>query len=359
MKSTRFNTFTYDVVDEINLGNIEKIAGLHLDYSPDDIHVPTAAEMQDLPDSDVALRLYHQSTGFTNKYACYDPGLTQLNIQLLLDRADSLPDEVCKTAAFYLNRAARNQGVPVPYELSVLVGNEKLASNVVEVDSINETKYFKKLSYNKNKLAEVKNWALPSKHRYPLDTVEDVEKAASYFKNHYKNFDIADRLEFALNTCKVASMLDVSLDKHMDKYANLTLDSFNDNFDRHVSMRKDYVLGEDGKKIYDELLSKHAELGVLTSARALEAIDSHYGIDSLWDTKLADPITATFGLVKEAEVEIDGQYVSQSQLNSLLKKDISGWVDEHTRSELSGSDGLDVFKSLPEPTREGLLSELE
>jgi hypothetical protein len=359
MKSTRFNTFTYDVVDEITLGQIEKIAGLRLDYSPDDIHVPTSAEMQELPSSDVAIQLYHPSTGFTNKYACFSPGLTQLNIQLLLDKEEILPDEICKTAAFFLARAARNQGVPVVAELDRLAGTEKLASNIVELSVIDETTYAKKTILHSQKIASVKTWALPAKKRYPLDTAEDLEKAASYFAHHYRNFETGDRIEFALNTCKVASVLDVDLEGPITKYANLDLGQFNDNFERHVAMRKDYVVDADDKVIYDELLEKHAELGVVTSARALEAIDNHYGLTNLWDTKLADPITATCSFAKEAEVEIDGQYVNQSQLTSLLGKDVSGWIDDQTKTELGGDDGLDILKSLPEPTREGLMSEME
>lgn len=359
MKSTRFNTYTYDVVDEINLGQIEKIAGLHLDYSPDDIHVPTSAEMQALSPAEVAVQLYHPSTGFTNKYACYEPGLTQINIQLLLDRANVIPDEICKTAAFYLSRAARNQKVPIPPELSKLAGDERLSTNVVELQKINETGYAKKMFAHSEKIASVSNWALPQKKRYPIDTPEDMEKAASYFAHHYKNFEIGDRIEYALNTCQAAKQAGVVLEGPISKFAHISVDGFNENFERHVNMRKDYILEDEDKAIYDELLEKHAELGVVTSARALEAIDSHYGLTRLWDTKLADPVTATCAFVKEAEMEIDGHYVTQSQLNSLLQKDVSGWIDDHTKSELAGEDGLDVLKSLPEPTREGLLSELE
>jgi len=357
MKSTRFNTFTYDVVDEINLGQIEKIAGLHLDYNPDDIHIPTSAEMQELDGSEVALQLYHPTAGFNNKYACYEPGLTQLNTQLLLDKASILPDEICKVAAFYLSRAARNQGVPTNPELQKLAGTDKLASNIIELEQIDETAYTKKMISHKQKLASVESWALPLKKRYPLDTTEDVEKAASYFDRHYKGFEIGDRIEFALNTCKQAELHDVTLGGAISKYSHLDTTQFNDNFTQHVGMRKEYILEDTG--IYDELLEKHAELGVVTSARALEAIDSHYGLQTLWDTKLADPITATCSMAKEAEVEVDGTYVSQSQLTGLLQKDLSGWVDDHTKQELGGSEGLDVLKSLPEPTREGLLSELE
>jgi hypothetical protein len=62
--------------------------------------------------------------------------------------------------------------------------------------------------------------------------------------------------------------------------------------------------------------------------------------------------------VKEAELEIDGKYVSRSDLNKILTKDVRGWVDDFTRKELEGPDGLSVLASLPEPTREGLLSEI-
>lgn len=354
MKSTRFNTFTYDVVDEINLGQIEKIAEMQLDYSPDEIHIPTTSEMQAMPDSEVALRLHHPSTGFTNKYACHEPGITQLNINLLLSKESSLPDEIVKTAAYYLTRAARNQGVQIPDELVKL--STKQQTNVVDLTSINETEYFKKLAAQK--LSECTQWALPQSKKYPLRNSEDIEKAAEYFEKYAEQFETSDRIEYALNTCKQAHNLGVELRGSIAKYAGLNINDFNDDYKAHISMRKGYTNDTDAHGLYDELLEKSAEIGVVTSVRALEGIDKICGLNVHWGTKVADPVLSLCSMQKEAETEIDGQYVSQSQLNGLLQKDISGWVDDYTKQELSGSDGLDVFKSLPEPTREGLLSEI-
>lgn len=356
MKSTRFNTFTYDVVDEINLGQIEKIANLQLDYSPDQIHIPTASEMQELPESEVALRLYHPSHGFTNKYACHEPGITQINMQLLLSKEQSLPDEIVKTAAFYLVRAARNQDVKVPEELEKLA-KKKCSNNTVNLTKINETKYYKKLAAIRQ--TDCTEWALPQLKRYPLRDAEEVQKAAEYFEKYANQFETGERIEFAINTCKKAKETGLTLMGKVAEYAGLNISEFNSNFQSHVNMRKGLTLDKEAHELYDELLEKSASLGVMTSARALEAVDTHYGLNRQWGQKIMDPILSTCSMQKEAEVEIDGQYVSQSQLNSLVSKDLSGWVDDYTKKELSGPDGLDVFKSLPEPTREGLLSEID
>lgn len=361
MKKTRFNTFTYDIVDEISLGQIEKIAELQLDFDPDSLHVPTSSEMQELDAEKVALQLYHPQTGFLKKYACYEPGLTQLNTQLLIQKADRLPDEIVKVAAFHLARACRNQGLTVPKALDNLVENQKLASNVVELNRINETDYYIKTNNGLTKQASaVREWALPHKERYPLDSVEQIEKAASYFNRYYKDFDPVDRLTFATNTTQACKIAGISVTGVLEDYANLDIHSFNDNFNRHVSMRKNFVKEADLEDVhlYDELLEKSAELGVVNSARALEAIDSRFGLEPLWGNRLADPVISTCSMEKEAEIEIDGRYVTQSELDGLAQKDLSGWIDDNTKKELQGPDGLHVLKSLPEPTREGLMSEL-
>lgn len=357
MKTAKFTTFTYDIVDELGLGQVEKIAELDLDANPKEVRIPTVVEMDDLRESQVALQLWHPQTGFLKKYACYDAPLTQLNSQLLLEKEGHLPDEIVKTAAFFLRRAAKTYGLEIANDLDNLVGPTKLANNIVDLTRIDELAYTKKVAKDKSKACGSK-YALPKKKRYPLNSKEEVEKAAEYFDKYANSFDSMERLTFAMNTCKEAELQEVPLHGKIAKYAGINISDFNENYPSHINIRKKYLLNEEDFGIYEELLEKSASLGVQTSARALEAIDLHYGLDKLWGTKLADPILSTCSMQKEAEVEIDGTYVSRSQLNSLLRKDISGWVDDYTKKELAGEDGLDVFKSLPEPTREGLLSEL-
>jgi len=356
MNTAKFTTFTYDLVDEISLGQIEKIASLQLDYDPDSLHVPTSIEMQELEDKQVALQLYHPQTGKIKKFACYDPGLTQLNSQLLISKASALPDEIVKTAAFFLKRAALNQGVVVPEELASLAGDFKPTNNIVELEKISEIAYYKKLNDKTEK--ETTKWALQESKRYPLDSKEDIEKAAEYFEKYANSFTAPDKLMFAINTCREASNKNIKLAGSITKFASLSTDSFNENFDKLVNMRKTYLNPDQDPDIYDELIERHPNLGVVKTAKVLEVIDREYGLDRLWSRQLADPISTTCGIYKEAELEIDGKYITKSKLASLLQKDVSNWIDDYTKKELSGPEGLDVLASLPEPTREGLLSEL-
>lgn len=362
MKTAKFTTFTYDIVDEINLGQIEKVASLQFNLDPSEISIPSTIEMQELAPDQVALQLYHPHTGIIKKYACYDAELTNLNAQLFLEKADNLPDEIVKTAAFFLKRAARNQGLSseLIQQLSKVASASVPSDNVVNLDNINEYAYFKKIDSGHEKTASTMTWALPHKKRYPIDTAEEIEKAAAYFDDYCNQFETADRLVYAMNVLEAASREGVEVKSGtIEKYAHLTANSFNNNFTQHINMRKKYLTDPEESDIYDELLDKCASLGVITSARTLEAIDRHYGLDRLWNTYIADPVVSTCGINKEAEVEIDGYYVTQSNLNKLTKKDISHWVDEDTKKELMGPEGLDVLRSLPEPTREGLLAELE
>ncbi len=355
MKKSRFATFTYDVVDELSLGQGgEKIAAA-LTRSPEDVHIPSSVEMQDLSPNQVALQLYHPQVGFLKKYACYDPGLTELNIEFLLDKVTTLPDEIVKVASFYLVRAARNQDLEVPRELELLASQSVPTSNIVELDRIDELSYIKKLAACKKKKKPAK-YALASQQKFPIDSEEDVEKASEYFDQYHKQFFPEERLEFAINTCNAAKSYGIKLAGLISKYGSLSANTFNPNVSKHIAMRKSYVTED--SDVYDELLAKHAELGVETTTRALEAIDRHFGLERLWGHQLADPVISTCELIKEAELEIDGKYVSRTDLNKILSKDVRGWVDDFTKKELEGPDGLSVLASLPEPTREGLLSEI-
>ncbi len=357
MKTAKFTTFTYDIVDELGLGQVDKIAELQLDADPSEVRIPTAAEMESLSYSDVALQLYHPQTGLIKKYACYDAPLTQLNAQLLLDKVEHLPDEIVKTAAFYLHRAAKTFGLDIANDLSNYVGPTKLANNIVDLTKLDELAYVRKSNSQHTKIADT--WALPGKKRYPLNSESEIEKAAEYFEKYARNFNAMDKLTFAMNTCREAKNKGCMLQGSISKYASINMNSFNEDYESHVKIRAKYLKADEDFGIYEELLEKRASIGVENATKALEAIDLHFGLDKLWGTKIADPVISTCSMQKEAEIEIDGKYISRSHLNTLLRKDISGWVDPYTKKELEGEDGLDVFKSLPEPTREGLLSELD
>jgi hypothetical protein len=57
--------------------------------------------------------------------------------------------------------------------------------------------------------------------------------------------------------------------------------------------------------------------------------------------------------------EIDDKVLSETEYNALVGKDLSSWIDQGTQEALKNEDGVDVFRSLPSPIREGILSELE
>ena len=105
-----------DITDEILSGDPTLIYSItdSMDESVKTAHIPSEEEQQKLDTMDVALVLDVPGVGRIKKYAHNSAALTQLNSHLLAIKAPMLPDEVVKTASYYLKRASKRWDVPFP-----------------------------------------------------------------------------------------------------------------------------------------------------------------------------------------------------------------------------------------------------
>jgi len=364
-------TLRYDVVDELSSGDTTLIIGVmdSMDDSIKEAHVPTDEEQQELGKHDVALVLRIPGVGSFNKFAHISKDLSELNAKLLAAKADSLPDEICKTASYYLKKASKRWGFDFPEDLEQYVGEIPNNGNIVNTDEIDKVAWAKKRRNNslmqKNAGLEASSdFALPKEKRWRLDSPEYVKTANSYFDNNYIELELGDRLEFAMNLAKAVDAQEVKEDGVkiaglFNKYSDLIADEFNENFGKHINIRKSYAPVEhEVQGLYDKLIEKKAEFGPIKIAALLERLDEEWGGRKFYNTRIEDPLIATLKTEKIAEAIVDGQLVTSADLQKLSEKDISAYVDKDTAEDLSGPEGLDVLKSLPLPTRSGLLSEL-
>jgi hypothetical protein len=157
---------------------------------------------------------------------------------------------------------------------------------------------------------------------------------------------------------KKASKLNVPLPESLKKYAYLDDRSFSSDFGDHIAIRSNNTPDDEAKAAYDKLYKKHTDMGPVKVATLLYEIDKCAYLDRHYGSKIEDPIISTLGIEKEAEFEVDGKYFTTSDLKKLASKDLSGWIDRRTASELTGPDGPEIFISLPKPIREGLFNEM-
>jgi len=348
-----------DVVDYIINDEVEKLATLveHLSENAQTAYIPSIEELELKRDKDFAAILYDPKAGYLRKYAKYAPGLVELNMAFLVDRKDSLPEEVVKVAAANLTCAASNYNVPIPKELEEYKSN-KYVNNVVDLTTINKVSYITKTADVKY---DSKHYAISSKKLYPIDTDIELKKAASFFDKNYNKLDINDKLEFVADIQARAKELNVSLTKTaVEKYANLSHSLFNEDFYNHVQVRKSYLKDseEEIKTAFDELVTRADELGPVNCAYVLEEIDKTANLMGTYGKGILDPLFATLGTEKTAGREIDGIFVSQDKLKSIDEGTLTSLVGNDVIHELKGESGLDVLASLPKPVRADILEQL-
>lgn len=343
-----------DVTDLVSEGNINYLANL-IKGDPDELeknaHIPSKDEVADLPGEEFALVLYHPQTGFLKKYATRDKYITKVNMKIFADKCNEYPDEIAKTAAHYLVKAAKSFRLPVPEEIQKLAAGNHV-TNIVDLTDINQVAWANKQKLTKT--AAAVEYALPEQKKYPIHTPEMVKKAVEYFDTHAHRFDPLVALQFAgaVKTAAVKHQVAVE-NTTLAKYATLTSKNFNPEMRVHLKVRKNYV-DADQAGVYDELLEKSAELGVIKTAEYLAKVDRKFGLHRQWGRAIEDPYLTVLGHTKEANSACchKGKKVAK---NKMLKA-AEAIVDADTLKELSGPDGIEVFDSLPTPLKDKIIN---
>jgi hypothetical protein len=351
----KFAGLSYDVTDLLSDGKIEYLIGLTKD-DPDELiknaHIPSKEEVENMSTEDFALVVYHPHVGFLKKFAMTDKYVTKLNLKIFQDTYQQYPDEIAKTAAFHMQKAAKHFHVTFPAELKKLAEG-KHVSNIVDLDDINQLSWHKKQA-SFVKVASPKEFALPERQKYPLDTPRLTQKAVEYFEKNATYFDPQEALIYAANTLQAARKQNISVEGTcLEKYSQLTTSAFNEDYKSHILARRIYVIDED-RDVYVDLARRAEEFGVVKTAELLEEVDRKLGVDRVWGSQVEDPYLSVLGLKKEASCTHKGKKVKQS----MLKKAAENIVDAATLQDLEGPDGLDVFTSLPTPIKDKIVSNL-
>lgn len=343
---------TLDVVDYIVNESLEKLADVvaPLSEAAKKAYVPTVEESQGMDENQFGVVLWHPTIGKFNKFAMNEPAVTEINLALLANNADNLPEEVVKIAGANLTCAAKGFGLEVP-EVLQKYASDIFIENLLDVREIDSVKFASKTKKASKRFAT-------SDGEYPINTKLEVEKAAEYFDTYHNSFSPNTKLEYAINVTKAAKELDVDLsDTGVNKYASLDTTNFRDDFKYHIESRLSFLKDaqNEEKELYNELLIKSAEIGPNKTAAALYVVDKQTGLASNYGQGLADPLMAVMDIKKEAGMVIDEKMVTHDQLTKLSNEDLTPIVGNNVIAELKGDEGLEVLASLPKPVRQEVL----
>ena len=355
-------SMSLDVVDEVLSGNFEKLAEIidPLSDAAKVAYVPSVEEQHSRDEKDFGLVLFHPQNGVTHKYALYTPELVELNLAYLDQKKNSLPDEVVKVAATNLATAANLKNVAIPEGLKEFKESKSYIPNIIDTREIDEINYQEKISSKE----EPTTFALTAEKKYPLDTEENVKQAVDYFARFNADFDdVSQKLEYAVNTKIAADKHDVDIENtEISKYASLSREVFNPDFNDHVKIRESYLKPEQKTEVletYTDLVKRAEEIGPVKTAEVLYEIDKAAGINHIYGPNVVDPVMATLSEPYVEKDTIDGLIIKKSALEDLDNADLTELVGTDVISELKGEDGLAVLKSLPKPVRNAIIDKID
>lgn len=191
--------------------------------------------------------------------------------------------------------------------------------------------------------------------RYPVETRAQVKTASVYFDDHYKRFAPLERAEFARGLATRAAQMGEAVSEKVAHYAYATPRSI-----EPAIRARSYILGGSAD---DELAAFVKSAQYMTPDEivgALYAFDRSHHIRDY--SRVPDPHDSVYMSVKTAE-ELSGEDTWTGPTSErLTKSQFQNWAmpgsnhtillkhfDVHTAEGLSGPDGWQVFKSLPDP----------
>lgn len=198
---------------------------------------------------------------------------------------------------------------------------------------------------------QASRFAMPSLHRYPIDTFDQVRQASAYFEEYKGQFLPEQRREYCDNLTKRASALGIPMPEAVREYSGTGYASRAE-LDVAIASRAQFVEG-DMREVLNKLASVRMTLEPEDFALALTGFDKLAGLDQHYDRDIPDPYMYLFK--KEAEEDPDASFVigndivSGCQLKNLATTDCATLKSRFGESFVKEfkNDPIGIFKSLP------------
>lgn len=157
------------------------------------------------------------------------------------------------------------------------------------------------------------HFALPSKKKYPIETVEQLKTAALYFDKYLDHFHPAERVCIAGSMEKRASDLKTFLNNDWIYNYSKNGNSYSPNFELHMNMRKEACAGKNinfnGKNIeasdlLEKIAAKKNELKPKDMINLIYDFDKKAELTSHYDRRIRDPFFTVYGSSDNAKRDL-------------------------------------------------------
>lgn len=316
------------------------------------LEVDPPEKLASLMDKDFALVIFTKTGEKHRKFAVHTPDALAISHHYFSKVADDLSPEARTIAATNLAKAhLRHGATEIPEDL------EKAASKAVVGPYFNEAverplitapapaaepKYATKYALER-KLSDDRRVQI-----FPMDTLEEVQASVETLKK--VAFDLSGR-----DRCKAAMKLQEALQGFQqpqdEVLAKLAAFDPNPAFLTHMEARRAALTDDQDIATLDSLIKVAGSLSGPTLAAAVETFDRKTGISRHWDRAIRNPWDSCL-TVKEAGVKAGSKTITKEALVQALDAGkLDGLFKKSTIADFKKAP-LEVFKSLPDPTKE-------
>ena len=185
--------------------------------------------------------------------------------------------------------------------------------------------------------------------KYPIDTAEQVEKAASYFASYADRFHPFDRHQYCVKLASRADELGMTLSQEIQRYGSTKTAQ-----DAHVGVYRRQRMFREGTGehgLLEEMKVKCASIKPEVMAKVLEDFDCATGLDKMWGAEIPDPYLTMFGPEKIAEWSFThgNDQINESRLQRCAQE-CRKELEDHFETDLVEEfrrDPQQIFDSLP------------
>jgi hypothetical protein len=200
-------------------------------------------------------------------------------------------------------------------------------------------------------------YALPFEERYPLDTIPQVVKAASYFDETGVLMTPVMRHEYCQNMVKRAHALGLPVSDIAERYGSDTY-ATPEQIKIALDARRSILTSPLAETLLDKVAEALPKVGPEDFAVLLSEFDKMACIDEFWGGDVPDPYFSTFGKSASAQVSttdpeasiiVGNEYTTERKLVELATKK-HGMVCEVFGKDFAkefGKDPRAIFDSMP------------
>lgn len=199
-------------------------------------------------------------------------------------------------------------------------------------------------------------YAMPTQSKYPIDSYAAVKTAAAYFDNHFEEFQLEDRREFAVFVAERMDELAIPLTDNIAKYAGHEYGPY---VDVELAARVRNYAGTGHEGGYEVLLEKRASTPAHVMLEMMHELDTMSGASQKYNSPLGfrDPFQAVYGKVAAEDKPWSwtegNEYVTDDMLKDLALNRYQS-LDRAFGMDVRKSfqqDPIGVFTSMPDPQK--------